>query len=179
MFDKQISDLHKQATALDSENRIQDAIACLKEAQNLILSSTAIFPPETLCRLPVFLQRGGRFQEAIEEFNKLLDTIPARMLKTFTNLPDEIALNFAHGERAVIYNKMRVVYKREKLLEEASKFETLAAEERKKAEKALKLVDKYQAQRSRAFEKARLESKKAKNRDALEEFHKKYPNVYR
>lgn len=66
------------------------SIATLFAARERMLVSQTIYPMETWCRLPLYLSRAGRFDEAIAEFDWLLADLPRRADKeSGIDEPDE------------------------------------------------------------------------------------------
>lgn len=66
---------------------MNDAIAALYEAKSLMLESNINHPAETWCRLPLYLQHAGRYEEAMLEFDYLLADLPERA-KRYSSLDD-------------------------------------------------------------------------------------------
>ncbi|MEO1751544.1 hypothetical protein [Thiofaba sp. EF100] len=176
--DEKLSYLSKRATALKDEGKINEAVACLREAQKHMRKSNFSHPAQQWCRLPLFLQMAGRFDEAMAEFHRLLAELDKRMLKEYAHLPEEIALSCGYTERAVIYDKMRLACKREKRKEEAEKWAALSQEMERKAEEAMSISDRFHEERSRAFRDAQ-EQFRAGDRGALDRFFERYPQRYR
>ena len=76
-----IAELHRQATAYKNEANWDKAIACLREAEKLKDGvETSYSAKHALC-LPLFLQQGGYFDEAMAGFQKLLDGTEGRVLR--------------------------------------------------------------------------------------------------
>lgn len=68
----------REATALAQEKRWPDAIATLEQTHAAMLVSSVIYPAETWCKLPLYLQRAGRFEESMRAFDFLLEDLPRR-----------------------------------------------------------------------------------------------------
>ena len=133
--DEEIAALHREATRLKETGDWDGAVAGLREAQVRMRESSTSYPIETWVRLPLFLKQAGRFEEAMLEFSRQLDEIDGRIAKEFSHQPERFWSGFAYHPRAVIYDKMRVACKRQKLPEEAGKYEVLRDEYREKGEK--------------------------------------------
>jgi hypothetical protein len=128
-----ISQLHKKATALKKTD-IHHAIECLREANNIIEQSGSAKEIEPLLRLPLFLQQAGLFDDAVEEFNLLLhDAEKDAVLCIPENNRTENTLKSAiHFRHWAIYDKMRIAYKRQKLIHQSEEYSKMAAEHRAK-----------------------------------------------
>lgn len=155
-----ISVLHREATQLKDSGEWDKAIAALQEAQELMRKSDEIHTIERWLRLPIFLQQGGRFDEAMQEFNRLLDELNDRTADEFDHQPEFIQRGATYHQRAAIYNKMKVACKRQKLPEEAAKYEKLRDEYYAKHEEYMKERDDYMKQEHARFE-ARREERRA------------------
>ena len=70
--------LLRDATAHGEARRWDEAILALQRAQALMLVSDLAFPAATWCRLPLYLQRAGRFEESMQAFDSLLADLPRR-----------------------------------------------------------------------------------------------------
>ena len=66
-----IAVLHKEATRLSAEGRLDDACEALRKAKPLMYASPVCYPAESWCRLPLYLQKAGRFDESMQEFDEL------------------------------------------------------------------------------------------------------------
>ncbi len=101
--------LLKKATELKSSD-INKSIDLLKQAYIEISKTSTNYSIETFLRLPLYLQAAHRSEEAIIEFNNLLENGYPNQLK----LKDIIPM-----EHSRIYDKMRLFYQREKQNEKA------------------------------------------------------------
>jgi tetratricopeptide (TPR) repeat protein len=125
-IDLKIAELHKEATR-NKESNWDAAVACLQEAAQLMRERGGNYAIDRWTRLPVFLQQAGRYEEAMQEFQRLLDEVKPRVAKEteLVTLPSvrrkQVHLNFVH-----IYDKIRMVCKREKLLDKALEYKELA-----------------------------------------------------
>ncbi len=158
-----ISVLHREATQLKDSGEWDKAIAALQEAQELMRKSDDIDTIERWLRLPIFLQQGGRFDEAMQEFNRLLDELNDRTAREFSHQPEFIQRGATHHQRAAIYNKMKVACKRQKLPEKAAKYEKLRDECLEKHQKYMEERDIYWKEQS-----ALREAKRAERRAELD-----------
>lgn len=154
--------LHREATRMKVAGDWDGAVSALQKAQELMRNSNVINTTESWVRLPLFLQQAGRFEEAMEEFNRLLNEIDTLKAKESSQFPDKFRLGFTHHPRAVIYDKMRVACKRQKSLEEAANYEVLRDEQREKHEDFRKEFD--------VWHRMDMARKRA-------EFEKRYPSL--
>lgn len=100
-------------------------------------------------RLPVFLQQAGRFDEAMQEFEKLLKEVQGRVRQeTLENATENWISYQEHINYQKIYDKMRMVCKREKWADEVKKYASLATRHAEEVERLREVVDKeWQAER--------------------------------
>src|SRR5262245_45794184 len=96
--------LLRAATAKKDEGQIDTAIQLLRQAYQLIALSSIQYPVETFLRLPLYLQRAGKADEAWAELNKLLTN-------GYPNQPASQQL--LPMDHYVIYDKMRLFLQRE------------------------------------------------------------------
>ena len=75
------AELLKLATQYKSDGDWDKAIAALRQAQAGMLASGVLYPAATWCRLPLYLQQAGKFDEAMQEFDFLLRDLPRRARK--------------------------------------------------------------------------------------------------
>ncbi len=129
-----VSQLHKQATGLKNSD-IFLAIDCLKRANNIIHNSGTAWDVEPLLRLPLFLQKAGLFDDAVEEFNLLLHDAErdAVLCIPENNRTENTKKSSIHFRYWAIYDKMRVAFKRQKLIAQSEKYGQAATEHRAKA----------------------------------------------
>jgi hypothetical protein len=126
-WQEEIAESHRQATRYKDQKDWVSAIECLKDAQDKMRKSASC-SVDRCVRLPVFLQQGGRFDEAMLEFNKLLDEADAVAAWQNRNQPKFIQNGTAHHIKATVYDKMRVACTRQKLPDEAHKYAILSNE---------------------------------------------------
>lgn len=100
----------KKATAHHDAGRFDRAVKCLRKAYRATSKGETSYPVETFLRLPLYLQKAGRFDEAWSEFHKLItDGYP-------NQLNDE---GVRMMERAVVFDKMRLALQRQGNVHEA------------------------------------------------------------
>lgn len=71
--DDKVAELLRNATAFRDKKEWDAAINTLAEAKKLMLISPVLYPTETWCKYPLYLQFAGRWDEALVEFEFLLD----------------------------------------------------------------------------------------------------------
>ncbi|WP_320415841.1 hypothetical protein [Methylomonas montana] len=106
--------------------KLPEAVTCLQEAAKLMRQHPSNYPLDRWLRLPVVLQKAGLFDEAIEEFHRLLDEVEERVKNEAPRQRPAIRQKFAHLNYFQIYEKMSLVCKRKKLLEPAARYILLA-----------------------------------------------------
>lgn len=75
--DEETAHLMRESTRLKGLGDMDGALACLAAAKPRLLASRG-HPVETLCKYGRYLKDAGRFDEAIAEFNSLIDDLPRR-----------------------------------------------------------------------------------------------------
>lgn len=169
-----VSELHRRATAARDAGDLPGAIACLRQAQEICRANLyGCCTIEQWTRLPLFLQQAGMFEEAMAEFQRLIDEADARSLSEHPHFPDDIALLMAYSRRARIYDKMRIACKRAKRADLEARYAKLSQDEQRKAEVAQKKVTAWQKRKRAEWERAKVSQK------AQDAFFAKYPERYR
>jgi tetratricopeptide (TPR) repeat protein len=129
-IDERIAALHREATQ-HKESNWAAAIACLQDASDLMRRHNSHYVLDRWTRLPVFLQQAGRYEEAMQEFQRLLSEVKARVEKEAESVTlPSYRRKLEHQNFEHIYDKMRMVCKREKLPDKALEYQTLAEKHR-------------------------------------------------
>ena len=162
--DEETAALHREATQLKYIADWDGAIESLKKAQERMRHSNFRHPAESWLRLPLFLQQGGRFDEAMEEFNRILDETDDRIAKECSYMHEYYRHGAAYFVRGTIYGKMSLACKRQKLPKEAEKYKELR-------EKFLEKHDEFMVEWEK-FDKIESARKRA-------ELEKQYPSLAR
>lgn len=102
--EERIRQLHLSATEYISNGKIDEAVTALSEAQELMPIVGTEYPIQQYLRFPLTLQKIGRFQEAVSEFNRLLNS----SIKPY--------------QRSSVYDKLRLAFQREGKHREAVEF---------------------------------------------------------
>jgi tetratricopeptide (TPR) repeat protein len=144
-----ISRLNKEATRYKGVGDLEAAIASLRKAKRLRWKTGTSFPIKTWLRLPLFLQKVGRMEEAMAEFQDLLSQVQPEVQRFFSHQPTLVREMLAHAMEAVIYGKMRLACEREKRTEDATRYAGLA--DLHWSEHKI-LFDKDQARKQREYE---------------------------
>lgn len=134
-IDEESAELLREATRLKGEKDWNGAIEALKKA-DARTGTVGV-------RLPLYLQQAGRFEEAMIGFNKLLSEVESQAAKDFSHHPERFWKGFSYYPRSHIYDKMRLACKRQKLPEEAAKYEVLRDEFLEKHEKFRREFDNW------------------------------------
>ena len=104
----------REATAYKQEGRWDDAISTLRKAYAILGDDIYVnYPIETALRLPLYLQQAGRYEEAQQEFQRLLSSVDERTAIAFSHVSKAEQRNFAQINREQILDKMRLAEKRE------------------------------------------------------------------
>lgn len=113
--------LLREATRLRTIN-MDAAIACLRRFNEMGAMSADV---KNYLRLPLYLQKAGRFEEAKREFQLLLDTSKAVVDASFSHQSESVRTMLYHARLYTIYDKMRLVYEREGLRDIAEEYSKL------------------------------------------------------
>lgn len=104
LFKKEPGTLLKEATAKKRTGDLENAIKLLKKAYKEINKGSTIYPIDIFLRLPLYLQKAKRNDEAWREFNNLLTKGFPNQMNDQTPIPMEYS---------IIYDKMRLFLQRE------------------------------------------------------------------
>lgn len=149
-IDERIAALHREATQHKKINWPK-AVTCLQEAADLMRRHRNVHTLASWLRLPVFLQHAGRFTEAEKEFERLLKETPARIKRE--SRPDASAnwIEYrTHLELQHIYDKMRLVYKRENRESEATQYAAMSEEHGEQASQLWMIIETEREQKRAA-----------------------------
>lgn len=108
-------------------------LARLRSEAERMRKHPGIYPMERWLRLPLALSKAGQFDEAINEFHRLLDEVDWRLnievprQRPGGDPPRSVFLEkFGHLSRFQIYEQMSLACKRQNLLEPAARYILLA-----------------------------------------------------
>lgn len=155
--DEKIAELNREATRQKNAGNLDKAITALQEVQRCMRDSSLMYPTESWLRLPLFLQEGNRFDEAMEEFNRILLEADGRIAKEFSHQPEFYHRGATHHVRATTYDKMRLACDREGLPDEAMKYADLRDEH---LERHYKFKDEWEEFRTQERARRRAEREK-------------------
>ncbi len=144
--------LQKLATRFKKINW-NESLTCLYKANQLVEESKEAQSLQNITRLALFLQQAGRFEEAKFELQRLFENVDNYVInynKMFSKT-DELRMQWMESSYlAHLFDKARLIYRREKLIDESKQFLELS-EQYKKTE--IELHQKLQAK----FEQDRLD----------------------
>lgn len=123
---ERIAALHREATTHKDMNW-PAAVTCLQEAVSLMREHPGNYVLDRWTRLPVFLQQAGRFEEAMQEFEKLLSEVEGRVKQEGPDSASAAWLEYmVNLNNQKIYDKIRMVCKREKRRDDAARYGALS-----------------------------------------------------
>lgn len=105
--------LLREATQWSDAKDWDRAIACLQQANARMKVSPVAYSIQAWLRLPLYLQKAGRFEEVMAEFTRLADGTADRVARAFPHLTKAKQRVFAKQELDVIQDKIRLVKERE------------------------------------------------------------------
>lgn len=111
--DEITASLHREATKLSDEGNLKVAIECLKKAQERMIEQPTYWPIESWLRLPLYLQKDGRYDEAIAQFNWLLEKNNEWVSTGFKHQPVEVRKKLAASVKSKIEQKIELAKRRE------------------------------------------------------------------
>jgi hypothetical protein len=150
-----ISHLHRTATKHKTQgNWALGSFYLLHAKELLLVEDETNYSFHIWLRLPIFLQKAGDFNQAIEECEFLLAS-----LKNIRNLfnPNEALLRRSrqlHLYRADVYDKMRLICKREKKHALALQFEDMCFQEHSLLDGKEKLIEIYESKAAKGDQHA-------------------------
>lgn len=163
--EKRISELEKEATCL-SKTDLKRAIECLRESEKLKSQVGIGYSFKSYLRLPKFLHKDGKFDEAIVEFERLIEEAPSRAKRETPRqdyYSDSLFLLLCqpheYNQLIQIYEAMSKVYRKEKMIDKADYYEKLSYDLEIKREKILEKADKA---RKKAWERRKNSTSRAK-----------------
>lgn len=133
--------LLKEATKLKDQKDLESAILCLRKAYDLMADSSISYSTTTYLRLPLYLQQAGHFEESIDEFETLLNETPDKIARELSHISKTNQKGLSYMSYSTIYDKMRLVYQREKYFNEAIYYQILSITSRAVGLKIQKRID--------------------------------------
>ncbi|MFA7269845.1 MAG: hypothetical protein WC073_10915 [Sterolibacterium sp.] len=125
--DEEFMRLSREATEAKKAKDWGRAIDCLRQIKDRVLAS-GDFP--SCMRLPLFLQQAGRFDEAMAEFNLLIQQTKPRIDREFAHALPSVRRSVVASTRMRIYDKMRLACQRQKLPRETERYAKLYEQQR-------------------------------------------------
>jgi len=118
--------LLKEATRLKTQGDMKGAVEALEAANIAIAKGKTEYAVDTFVKLPLYLQQAGRGKEAVDKLIQLLDKYPSSWGQPFHRDNDGMIQSHLEKQRAIVYDKLRLVLQREKRYEEAIPYAVLA-----------------------------------------------------
>lgn len=109
--DEEYARLHREATVRKDIKDWNGAIELLQQAKARAHGRDDL---ASALRLPLFLQQGGRYEEALREFSELLDSVMARARSDFAHQPEWIQEGWGRRNQHQILEKMALAARRQK-----------------------------------------------------------------
>lgn len=154
-IDEKIAALHREATANKKINW-DKAIACLQEAQDLMRRHSSRHETARWMRLPDFLQQAGRFDEAMQEFERLLKEVKPRIEKeTSGSRYAGDAKMYTHLAYCQIYGRMGYTCKKQKMTDKALEYQDLSERHRLVFDELKRVADLEMEKELDAFKRRR------------------------
>lgn len=72
-FDTKLDEALRRATALKKAGDWTGALDTLRACKAMLIVTHVAYPTEVWCKYPLYLQRAGRYEESMAEFQWLLD----------------------------------------------------------------------------------------------------------
>ncbi|PHM18074.1 MAG: hypothetical protein CJD30_03685 [Sulfuricurvum sp. PD_MW2] len=142
--DKETDILHKQATVFSKNGDLDSAILTLYRVKERMLISNVFYTIDQWTRLPKFLQKAGKFNDAIIELNFLIEDVERRHFHYGKGLSKDDIKKSINYDLYGIYHAMSLIYKREKLFQESEEYEKKAQKFYMLFSKQLKVILKKQ-----------------------------------
>lgn len=101
-------------------------LARLRADAEWIREHPGMYPMERWLSLPLALSKAGQFDQAINEFHRLLDEVEERIKNEIPRQRPAIRQKFAHLNYFQIYEKMSLACKRQELVNQAMQYSVLA-----------------------------------------------------
>lgn len=111
--DPETAALLRDATQWSDAKDWDRAIACLRQANAKMKISPVSYPIQTWLRLPLYLQKAGRYEESMTEFAKISDETEARTARAYSHQSKAKQRVIAKQEQDIIREKMRLAQERE------------------------------------------------------------------
>lgn len=121
-IDQVAAGLEREATAAKNAKDWDHAIACLRKVNARRGEPSSI-------RLALYLQQAGRFDAAMAEFARLVDTTPATVAKQFAHTTATTRRAIVATQLMLIYDKAALACRRERRPADAARYADLAAQQ--------------------------------------------------
>jgi tetratricopeptide (TPR) repeat protein len=111
--DDETAALLRQATAHGDAKRWDKAIDCLEQASTRMAYSAVDYPIASWLKLPLYLQKAGRFDEALAVFDEIDAATPERVARHSGHLSAAVQAQVVAEQRHEIAAKRELAAKRE------------------------------------------------------------------
>lgn len=111
--DDETASLLRQATAFADSKLWDEAIDALYSANKRMCTSPVSYPIETWLKLPLYLQRAGRFDESMRVFDQIDTETPVRVARFLGHASAQERRQSTIRQRAVIREKRMLAVTRE------------------------------------------------------------------
>ncbi|MDO4698315.1 MAG: hypothetical protein Q4A60_06540 [Pasteurellaceae bacterium] len=144
--------LQKLATRFKKENW-NESLACLYKATQIAARTREALSLQSITRFALFLQQAGKFEEAKSELQRLFEDVDNYIINFNLDLNSSSELKNQHLKASYLehlFDKARLIYKREKMMEDAKQFEELS---QKFKEERLRLEEPLREENEKRLEK--------------------------
>jgi len=111
--DEETADLLRQATIYGDAGQWDAAVECLYQANARMWTSPVMYPILSWLRLPLYLQKAGRYEDATREFDKLHAETPARIARLSEPGSKALRRRQIARDQEVIQQKRELAQRRE------------------------------------------------------------------
>ncbi|HHT7762495.1 hypothetical protein [Pasteurella multocida] len=134
------------------------SLACLFKAKKLLYCKGSAPLLQQMTRLPIFLQQAGLFEESKSELQELFDNVEHYVESQIHSMSENQELSRKYYKANYLnhlFDKARLIYKREKLNELSNKFNLIALDYAKEADVYSRELAKCRQERLNKFQKER------------------------
>lgn len=124
--DEKTDELHRMATQYHDKKEFNMSVDILKQAKERMFVSKVNYGIESWIRLPKNLQKAGNFNEALLEFDFLINDIDRRHIQYSAHLGKHDHNKMKNYDLSVIYAAMALVCKWEGMVDKKLEYEKLS-----------------------------------------------------
>ncbi len=125
-IDETIRTLHLGATEKANAGDMDGAVDLLQRSNKLFSKTATIYPVEARLKLPLYLQKAGKFDDAIKELGSINDILDEEYEKKFPHLTKEERMALLFHDKSTINDKARLIHERERKFKDALYFRILS-----------------------------------------------------